>query len=105
MILSSARTNHDPFLHPGLVGRGQMEWRSDAPDYGAGAAKWGALATDDLTVWAGPWGVSFAANLTPDVTGLGPWTAQDFIHTMRTGKHLAVGELFCRLCLGSIRRH
>src|SRR5215468_2281789 len=70
-----------------------------------GPTKWGALATNDLTAWAGPWGVSFAANLTPDVTGLGPWTAQDFIHTMRTGKHLRVGELFCRLCPGSIRRH
>ena len=57
-----------------------------------GPTKWGALATNDLTAWAGPWGVSFAANLTPDVTGLGPWTAQDFIHTMRTGKHLGVGR-------------
>jgi len=57
-----------------------------------GPTKWGALATNDLTAWAGPWGVSFAANLTPDVTGLRPWTAQDFIHTMRTGKHLGVGR-------------
>ena len=57
-----------------------------------GPTQWGALATNDLTAWAGPWGISFAANLTPDVTGLGPWTAQDFIHTMRTGKHLGVGR-------------
>lgn len=57
-----------------------------------GPTKWGALASNDLTAWAGPWGISFAANLTPDVTGLGPWTAQDFIHTMRTGKHLGVGR-------------
>ena len=57
-----------------------------------GPTKWGAMASNDLTAWAGPWGISFAANLTPDVTGLGPWTAQDFIHTMRTGKHLGVGR-------------
>jgi hypothetical protein len=37
--------------------------------------------------------VSFAANLTPDkVTGLGNWTADLFIKTMRTGKHLGVGR-------------
>jgi hypothetical protein len=41
-----------------------------------------------LTAWAGPWGVSFAANLTPDVsTGIGEWSEQTFIQTMRTGKH------------------
>jgi mono/diheme cytochrome c family protein len=63
-----------------------------APRGVIGPTQWGALATNDLTAWAGPWGISFAANLTPDVTGLGPWTAQDFIHTMRTGKHLGVGR-------------
>ena len=57
-----------------------------------GPTQWGALASNDLTAWAGPWGISFAANLTPDVTGLGPWTDQQFIQTMRTGKHLGVGR-------------
>ncbi len=28
------------------------------------------------TAWAGPWGISYTANLTPDKeTGLGSWTA------------------------------
>lgn len=41
-----------------------------------------------LSAWAGPWGVSFAANLTPDKeTGLGEWTEETFIRTLRTGKH------------------
>jgi len=57
-----------------------------------GPTQWGALATNDFTAWAGPWDVSFAATLTPDVTGLGPWTAQDFIHRMRAGKQLGVGR-------------
>jgi mono/diheme cytochrome c family protein len=57
-----------------------------------GPTQWGVLGSNDFTAWAGPWGISFAANLTPDVTGLGPWTAEDFIHTMRTGKHLGVGR-------------
>ncbi len=46
-----------------------------------------------LHPWAGPWGISFAANLTPDAaTGLGGWTATQFIQTMRTGKHLGAGR-------------
>ena len=45
------------------------------------------------TAWAGPWGVSFTANLTPDVgSGLGGWNAKQFADTMRTGKHLGVGR-------------
>jgi hypothetical protein len=45
------------------------------------------------TAWAGPWGVSFTANLTPDAeTGLGDWTAQSFIQTIRTGRHLGRGR-------------
>jgi mono/diheme cytochrome c family protein len=53
---------------------------------------WGALVGHGLTAWAGPWGVSFTANLTPDATGLGSWTAEQFIQTMRTGKHLGTGR-------------
>jgi mono/diheme cytochrome c family protein len=54
---------------------------------------WGAIANNDLTAWVGPWGVSFAANLTPDkVTGIGAWTPDQFIATMRTGRHLGVGR-------------
>ena len=31
----------------------------------------------DLTAAAGPWGVSFAANLTPDQSGIGTWTRSE----------------------------
>ena len=58
-----------------------------------GPTQWGALTTNDLTAWAGPWGISFAANLTPDPsTGLGNWTFDQFNKTMRTGKHFGVGR-------------
>ena len=53
--------------------------------------QWGALTNNDLTAWAGPWGISFAANLTPDATGMSGWTSDLFIKTMRTGKHFGVG--------------
>ena len=45
------------------------------------------------TAWAGPWGVSFTANLTPDKeTGLGDWTEEQFIAALRTGKHQGKGR-------------
>jgi len=45
------------------------------------------------TAFAGPWGVSFTANLTPDAdTGLGQWTLQNFMDTIRTGRHLGRGR-------------
>ena len=49
----------------------------------SGPWMWTGGATN--TVFAGPWGVSFTANLTPDVeTGLGKWTEEMFIATMKT---------------------
>ena len=63
------------------------------PPGAIGPTQWGALTNNDLTAWAGPWGISFAANLTPDkATGLGNWTLDQFIKTMRTGKHLGTGR-------------
>lgn len=55
-------------------------------------AGWAAASNGDATAWAGPWGISYTANLTPDATGLAAWTPELFIQTMRTGKHLGVGR-------------
>jgi hypothetical protein len=50
-------------------------------------------ATAGMTAWAGPWGISYAANLTPDKnTGMGIWTEEMFIKAMRTGKHMGHGR-------------
>jgi mono/diheme cytochrome c family protein len=57
-----------------------------------GPDAWGALGSNDFTAWAGPWGVSFGANLTPDATGLRSWTPEMFTAAMRTGKHGGVGR-------------
>ena len=52
----------------------------------------GAFAAT-MTAWSGPWGVSFTRNLTADKeTGLGDWTEQNFIATMRTGKRMGKGR-------------
>ncbi len=51
----------------------------------------GMAATN--TAFHGPWGISYAINLTPDrATGIGAWKVDDFVAAMRTGKHLGVGR-------------
>jgi len=57
-----------------------------------GPERWGAITNAHLTAWAGPWGISYSANLTPDKTGLADWTAENFIQAMRTGKHAGAGR-------------
>ena len=55
--------------------------------------KWLTIANNHLGAWAGPWGVSFAMNLTPDKeTGLGSWTPEMFINALKTGKHQGTGR-------------
>ncbi len=44
----------------------------------------------DLTAAAGPWGVSFAANLTPDETGLGNWSEEQFKKALTQGKYKGI---------------
>jgi hypothetical protein len=46
----------------------------------------GLAVTSDLTEWIGPWGISYAANLTPHGTGTGNWTEEQFIYALRHGK-------------------
>lgn len=45
-----------------------------------------SLFYPDLTASVGPWGVSFAANLTPDETGIGNWSLEQFKIAMTKGK-------------------
>ena len=48
---------------------------------------------DHLTAWSGAWGVSFAANLTPDQnTGLGIWTEEMFLNALKQGKHMGTAR-------------
>lgn len=39
-----------------------------------------------VTAFAGPWGTSYAANLTPDDTGIGAWTYEQFKKALTQGK-------------------
>ena len=55
--------------------------------------KWTTHVNDHLTAWSGAWGVSFAANLTPDQnTGIGIWTEDMFLEAIKGGKHMGKGR-------------
>lgn len=54
---------------------------------------WAWMGAITNTAFAGPWGVSFSANLTPDEeTGLGKWTEEMFVQALRTGRHEGKGR-------------
>jgi mono/diheme cytochrome c family protein len=54
---------------------------------------WVWLGAGTNTAFAGPWGVSYAANLTPErLTGIGIWNEETFIRTIRTGRHWGVSR-------------
>src|ERR1051325_3345043 len=56
-------------------------------------ADWNLIASATNTAWAGPWGISYTANLTPDQnTGIGIWDEAMFIKAMRTGRHMGDGR-------------
>jgi hypothetical protein len=52
----------------------------------ADMAKRGLAVTDMLTAWVGPWGTTYAPNLTSHESGIGLWTEQQFITCIREGK-------------------
>jgi mono/diheme cytochrome c family protein len=74
-----------------LTGHPQDVVMPPPPALPPGPWNWMGAATN--TAFAGPWGVSFTANLTPDIeTGLGRWSEADFIRTIRTGRHMGRGR-------------
>jgi mono/diheme cytochrome c family protein len=62
-----------------------------APPPTGGPWAWSGAITN--TAFAGPWGISYAINLTPDEeTGIGSWSEQVFVNGLRTGRHMGVGR-------------
>ena len=44
------------------------------------------LFAPDLTAAVGQWGISYAANISSDITGIGNWKEENFIRAIREGK-------------------
>lgn len=54
-----------------------------------GDGPWGWVGAATNTAYAGPWGVTYAPNLTPhETSGLGIWTERMFVDALRTGRHM-----------------
>lgn len=69
-----------------LSGHPQQLPITEAAQIGPGGWSWASVPTN--TAFSGPWGVSFAANLTPDEnTGTGVWTFEIFKNAIRNGRH------------------
>jgi hypothetical protein len=56
-------------------------------------SSWVTMFNNTNTAFAGAWGVSFSANLTPDPeTGLGKYTGGMFMAALKTGRHQGKGR-------------
>lgn len=51
-----------------------------------------ALFNADLTCGIGPWGATFAGNLTPDETGIGNWSLEQFKTALTKGKYKGLDD-------------
>ena len=60
--------------------------QENLPPYDKETSKSYVLFTMGLTATVGPWGTSFAANLTPDETGIGNWSEAQFLKAIKEGK-------------------
>lgn len=54
------------------------------------AAKKGLILTQSFTAWMGPWGITYAANITSDSTGIGMWTEAQFIKALKEKKWMGL---------------
>jgi len=88
--LIETREGPVPDMKKRLSGHPQEAEIPKLPDTEVGSPEWiEFLATLDTTEWAGPWGIVFAKNITPDPeTGIGKWNEEIFVGTMRSGVHI-----------------
>lgn len=78
-----------------LSGHPADEQVPSVPEGLIGPSGWGGLFNNSLTMWVGPWGISYGSNLTPDnKTGIGLWTEEIFFESMRNGKNVGRARPF-----------
>jgi mono/diheme cytochrome c family protein len=78
-------TDKGPVLDPEKILSGHPAGEVLAP-YDKETAKAYVLFNMSLTAAIGPWGTSYASNLTTDDTGIGTWTEQQFMTAIKKGK-------------------
>jgi mono/diheme cytochrome c family protein len=86
-------TPQGPQIDQTKILSGHPESLGAVPPFKGAGGPYTTHTNDHLTAWSGAWGVSYAANLTPDEnTGLGIWTEQMFIDAIRQGKHMGTSR-------------
>jgi hypothetical protein len=81
----------EPDMTRALSGHPETINVATPPNLGKGP--WLSAGSATNTAFAGPWGISYAANLTPDQnTGLGIWTEKMFVTAIRTGRHMGTSR-------------
>jgi hypothetical protein len=80
---------HGPELDTATLLAGYPSSRPIAKAPKITGAPW-VLFAPDLTAAVGPWGMSFAANITSDETGIGTWSEGQFITALRKGKYMGL---------------
>lgn len=85
-------TDHGPEPDPSRLLSGHMQEEKLPPiDDNAGKDGW-VKFNMNLTAAVGPWGTSFAANLTPHETGIGTWNFEQFKTAIQKGKYKGLEE-------------
>jgi len=54
------------------------------------AAKRNLIITQTFTSWTGPWGTTYAVNLTSDSTGIGNWKEEQFVKCLHEKKWMGL---------------
>ncbi len=95
---------HGPEVIPELRFSGFQEKNSLPPVDTTEIKKGWALFNPDLTSAVGPWGASYAANITSDISGIGTWSLEQFSKAFRGGKFrdLIIPDHCFPQCHGSI---
>jgi hypothetical protein len=81
---SKIMTPNGPALDTNMLLAGHPSNMPLPPIEGPTAESW-VLFHMNGTAMKGPWGISYAANLTPDTTGIAAWTEAQFFRAMRHG--------------------
>jgi hypothetical protein len=85
-------TPHGPEPDPSRLLSGHVQEEKLPPtDKNAGKDGW-VKFNMNLTAAVGPWGTSFAANLTPHETGIGAWSLEQFKTAIQKGKYKGLAE-------------
>ncbi|RAJ20004.1 hypothetical protein LX77_03218 [Gelidibacter algens] len=79
-------TERGPIPDPNRLLSGHNAEEILAP-YDLATAKAYVLFNMNNTATIGPWGTSFSANLTPDDTGIGTWSEEQFLIAIKHGKY------------------